>query len=399
MDLTARRTAMRPRDPAEEGRTATPLELLFDLVFVVAVSLASVGLHAQLSAGQVATGLTGFGMMFFAIWWAWMNFSWFASAYDCDDALYRITTLVQMGGVLVLAAGIPAAMDRDRYTLIVIGYVVMRLAMISQWVRAGLADPPRRRVAYSYAVGIGVVQIGWVAWLAAPPAWVPWIFLALMLCELAVPAIAESQAAATPFHPEHIAERYGSFTLIVLGESILASTTAIIATQNAVSNMGALLVISASALVIVASMWWLYFDRPQHHLLGGLSANLRWGYGHYLVFASVAAVSVGVQMALDADTGATVLSDAAAASVATAPIAVFIVMFWALALQPLHDGILTALALGGAAVIAAAALLPAALPVAAALTMLTVLAVTARRRRLEAQLAGARPVETQPGEH
>ncbi|WP_024794119.1 low temperature requirement protein A [Tomitella biformata] len=387
---------MRPRDPAEEHRAATPLELLFDLVFVVAVSLASAGVHHEISAGHVASGLVGFGMVFFAIWWAWMNFSWFASAYDCDDALYRVTTLVQMSGVLILAAGISDVLEHRSFTLVVVGYVVMRVAMVSQWVRAARADPPRRRVALGYAAGIAVVQIGWVAWLAVPEPWQPWTFLALMLCELAVPAVAERQGPTTPFHPEHIAERYGSFTLIVLGESVLASTTAIIAARHEVEHLGALVVIAASAMVIVASMWWLYFDRPQHHLLGGIGASLRWGYGHYLVFAAAAAVSVGVEMALDVRSpGATVLGTSQAAAVATVPIAVFIVMFWFLALRSVRDGVLDAIALGGATAVGASTFLPESLPIAAGLTVLTVLAVSVRRRGLEsASSSGQAPSAT-----
>lgn len=155
----------------------------------------------------------------------------------------------------------------------------------------------------------------------------------------------------------------------------------VIAARQEVEHLGALIVIAASAMVIVASMWWLYFDRPQHHLLGGIGSSLRWGYGHYLVFAGAAAVSVGVQMALDADTGATVLSASQAAAVATVPIAVFIATFWLLALRPERDRVLDAIALGGAIAVAAATVLPHALPIAAGLLALTVLAVSRRRSR------------------
>ena len=84
-------------------------------------------------------------MVFFAIWWAWMNFTWFASAYDTDDVPYRLTVLVQIAGSLVMAAGIPRVFDDgDSARSIVIGYVIMRLAMVTQWLRAAASDPPRR---------------------------------------------------------------------------------------------------------------------------------------------------------------------------------------------------------------------------------------------------------------
>ena len=95
----------RPTD--EEHRSATVLELFFDLCFVVAVAQAAAGLHHALSARHVADGVVDYLLVFFAIWWAWMNFTWFASAYDTDDVAYRLTTLVQITGALVFAAGVP----------------------------------------------------------------------------------------------------------------------------------------------------------------------------------------------------------------------------------------------------------------------------------------------------
>src|SRR2546429_9727277 len=102
----SRLAQMRPRDPHEAGRVASSLELFFDLVFVIAVSAAGAQLHHALSDKHIADGLVSFAMVFFGIWWAWMNFTWFATSFATDDWLYRLLTIVQMSGVLVLAAGI-----------------------------------------------------------------------------------------------------------------------------------------------------------------------------------------------------------------------------------------------------------------------------------------------------
>ncbi len=122
---------MTPRDPEEEHRAATPLELFFDLTFVVAVAQAGEGLTRGLAHGDARHVLIAYPLVFFAIWWAWMNFTWFASAYDTDDVAYRIAVLVQVTGVLILAAGIPGALAHWDFDLMVVGYVVMRLAMVS----------------------------------------------------------------------------------------------------------------------------------------------------------------------------------------------------------------------------------------------------------------------------
>lgn len=374
---------MAPRDPDEEGRGSSTLELLFDLVFVVAVSLASASFHTAAADGRVGSGLVGYAMVFFAIWWAWMNFTWFASAYDCDDTWYRLTTLAQMAGVLILAAGVPDAMASRSFTLIVVGYVVMRVAMVTQWLRASRADPQRRHSALIYAAGIAVVQVLWVLWLFLPPEAMAPTFPLFALCELAVPALAERRAR-TPWNPEHIADRYGSFTLIVLGETILASTTAIISARDEQARMAVLVTVAVSALVLAGALWWLYFDRPQHHLLDRLAVALRWGYGHYFVFAAVATVSVGIEVVLDYDLGETALSRTAAQALATVPIAVFIAVFWGLSLRHRGDRPLDAVMLLGAVAVGASALLPHALPVAAALTVAVTAAATVRARRVDA---------------
>jgi Bacterial low temperature requirement A protein (LtrA) len=96
---------MSGRDPGEAHRASTPLELLFDLTFVVAVARAGIELRDALAQGHAGHALAGYAAVFFALWWAWVNFTWFASAYDTDDMPYRLLTLLQMAGVLVFAAG------------------------------------------------------------------------------------------------------------------------------------------------------------------------------------------------------------------------------------------------------------------------------------------------------
>src|SRR5262245_30698653 len=218
-------TPMRGRDPAEEGRASTPLELFFDLVVVVAVALAADRLHHALVEGAGVAALVSFLLVFVAIWLAWVNFTWFASAYDTDDVVYRLGVLVVMTGALVLAAGVPRIFDQRDFTLAVVGYVIMRIALVTQWVRVAIDDPPRRATALRYAFGVTACQIGWLSLLVAPRLW-PFAWVTLVPIELLVPAWAE-RAGRTTFHPEHIAERYGLFMIIVLGESVLAASLAI----------------------------------------------------------------------------------------------------------------------------------------------------------------------------
>ncbi|MFC8228082.1 low temperature requirement protein A [Streptomyces sp. NPDC057287] len=313
----------------EENRTATALELFFDLCFVTAVAQASGAFEHELAEGHIGDGVLGYAMVFFAIWWAWMNFTWFASAYDTDDVPYRLLTLVQITGALILAAGAADALSHDDFTVITWGYVVMRLAMATQWLRAARSDPERRQSCVRYAVGILIVQVGWVARLALPEDWGLPLFAVLVLAEIAVPVWAESPANTT-WHPHHIAERYGLFTLIVLGETITAATAAVRTALDGETALGDIATLVIGGVLTVFALWWLYFAQNAPQRLTGFRAAILWGYGHYAVFASAAAVGAGLAVGVAHTTGHGHLSDRAAAATFTVPVAVFITLVWLL---------------------------------------------------------------------
>ncbi|MGX1757803.1 low temperature requirement protein A [Streptomyces lydicus] len=319
---------MRARRRDEPHRTATPLELFFDLCFVVAIAQAGQQLAHALAEGHPGHGISGYLMLFFAIWWAWMNFSWFASAYDTDDPLYRVVTLVQMAGVLILAAGVPRAFVHGDFTVVWCGYLVMRLAMVTQWLRAAHAcRGAERRTALRYALGVTVCQVGWLGLLALPGEDVPRVFAVVALLELAVPALAERERQ-TAWHPHHIAERYGLFTLIVLGETVAAATVAVQSALDAQDELSVLLPIAGGGLLLVFAAYWIYFAVPIHRHLRSNRQAFLWGYGHYLVFGSAAAVGAGIEIAVEEAFGRSQLSAFAAAGCVTVPAALFMLTVW-----------------------------------------------------------------------
>lgn len=314
------------RDPDERERASTPLELLFDLTFVVAVARAAAQLHHALAEGQVAHALVGYVIVFFGIWWAWMNFTWFASAYDTDDVPYRLLTLVQMGGVLVFAAGIPAWFDRDDFTTVLIGYVIMRLALVAQWLRAARQHPEGRSGTLRYAAGVAAVQACWIARLWVPGRWGLIGFAVLVLAELAVPVWAEFAGRATSWHPGHVTERYGLFTIIVLGEVVAAATTAVQSALTAGGLSSALLTAAAGGLLLVFALWWSYFKHASpERVRRSLRSTVVWGYGHYVVFAAVAALGAGLQVVVDTLTPGSAITPRFAAFTVAIPVAVFLI--------------------------------------------------------------------------
>jgi low temperature requirement protein LtrA len=318
------------RSRTEAHRASSPLELLFDLTFVVAIAQIATQLGHGIAEGHALHDLVPYLMVFFAIWWAWMNFTWFASAYDTDDVPYRVLTMVQMAGVLVLAAGVPTAFADDNFLAVVVGYIIMRIALIAQWLRAARSHPAGRATALRYAGGIAVVQVGWMLRLLLPPEAAIASFVALALLEMAVPMWAARKGEPS-WHPHHIAERYGLFTIIVLGESVLAASSGVTAALAATGVSLELVVISVSALVLLFSLWWLYYLEPAGE---GLEArrgkSYLWGYGHYGVFAALAALGAGLEVAVEYSGHHIEVSAIAVGFAVAIPVAIYLVLLWAI---------------------------------------------------------------------
>jgi low temperature requirement protein LtrA len=369
-DRAHRLRRMTGRDPAEEQRTSTPLELLYDLTFVVAFGQAADQLAHLLADGHYTHALVGFGFATFAICWAWVNFSWFASAYDTDDWAFRLATMVAMVGVIILALGIPQmfrSLD-DGHTLdngvMVLGYVVMRVALLFLWLRAARQDPARRQACQTYAVTIGIAQAGWVLLILVNASVGTFFALAvpLLVVELAGPLLAERGKGGTPWHAHHIAERYGLLTIITLGEGVIgtvASLSAVVESQGWTLD-AALVAVAGTGLTF--GLWWIYFMTPSAEVLHAHRERaFPWGYAHMVVFGSIAATGAGLHVAAtyldhDAHIGAT-----ATVLTVVVPVTVFVLVLFALytylvqAGDPFH---LTLLA-GTAVVLLAAVLLAA----------------------------------------
>ena len=226
---------MTGRDPNEAYRVATPLELLFDLTFASCFSLAASQYARVLAEGRYPAALLGFGFATFAICWAWSNFSWFSSAYDTEDWIFRVVTMVQMVGVLVLATGLPRMLsslergDRLDNSIMVLGYVIMRIALVGQWLRAARQDPVRRRACTTYASVIAIAQVGWVLLivlhLSAATAITLGVILAVL--ELSTPFFVEREERPIPWHAHHIVERHSLFAIIALGEGVVGTVAAL----------------------------------------------------------------------------------------------------------------------------------------------------------------------------
>jgi low temperature requirement protein LtrA len=294
------------RNPNEEHRAATSLEALFDLMFATCFGLAATQFAHELTSGRYSAALIGFGFASFAICWAWINFSWFSSAYDTDDWVFRIITMVQMIGVLVLATGLPRMFSSIEHaghfdnSIMVSGYVIMRVAMVFQWLRAARQDDARGRTCLTYAIAISIAQIGWVIQIVMKTSVGETAILACVLAiiELAGPVAAERTGGGTPWHAHHIAERYSLFALIALGEGIVATVevlSATVETQGWSVDAG---LICIAGIGLMFGMWWIYDLLPSAGVLHAhRDRAFLWGYGQIIIIASIVATGAGLHAA------------------------------------------------------------------------------------------------------
>lgn len=302
--------SMTGRDPSESARVSSPLELLLDLTFVVAVGIAASQFAEMLAAENLSGAMVGFMLAMSAISVAWIGFSWFASAFDTDDWLYRLITMVQMAGVVLFALGLPTmfhSLDEGHrldLRVMIVGYVVMRAALSLQWLRASRA-PKFHSVAMANIYWTVVIQIGWltIAFVdfGLSNAAVFAAFGVLAAVELLLPVTTGAVGHRIPWHPHHIAERYGLFTIIVLGESVVgtvASSTDLLGGEAAVHWSFDVIAVVVAGVGLTFGMWWVYFSAPFGDALDRRRGRAYiFGYGHIPMFIAVAAVGAGLHVA------------------------------------------------------------------------------------------------------
>lgn len=285
------------REATEEHRAATWLELFFDLCFVIAVAAIAASLHQDPTFDGAIRAMAAL----VPVWWAWMGFTWYASAFDNDDVAYRLAFLAAMLGTIAMAALVSDAVHGHPEGFI-LAYAAVRSVLVGLFIRAWRSPAGRTVFTQRYIAGNTLGVILWLASLAMPPAIAPALWVAAILVELAAPILAvrgitAGGSAARTFDAGHIRERYGLFTLIVLGESLLSVAAGTAGTEWRTPAV----VAGVAGFVAAAAIWWLYFDRVGAAALQlGATAAFYWGYGHLIVYAGIAAAGAGTILAIEA---------------------------------------------------------------------------------------------------
>jgi low temperature requirement protein LtrA len=283
---------LRSAGGGEAGRKVTWLELFFDLIFVAAVSQVAAPLRESFTPGE----LLRFTTLFLLIWWAWIGHTFYATRFDTDDVIQRLLTLTQIFIVAVMAANAKDALDSRSSAGFAAAYAVMRLVLVLQYARARRL-PQAQALATRHLTGHGVAA---ALWLASAFAGVPvrfWIWGVALAVDVSTPLLALPHTVHVPPDAAHLPERFGLFTLILLGESVVDVMHGM-ETQDGWSVPAALSAFLGMAITFL--IWWWYFDGIEataDRLVRSRREAVHfqiWSYGHFPLYLGIAVAGIGL---------------------------------------------------------------------------------------------------------
>ena len=293
MKTLVRATRLRYIAGETPDRRVTWLELFFDLVFAAAVAEVASPLREDYSVAGVAR----FAILFVLIWWAWIGHAVFSTRFDTDDAVQRGLTLLQMFLVAVMAANAGDALSSRSSAGFAAAYAVMRLVLVLQYSRARRV-PQAGALAAWYAVGHGAAAALWLSSALIPSPARFWTWALAFAIDLGTPWLATQHSVRVPPDAHHLPERFGLFTLILLGESVIAVMHGI-EHQEYWSVSAALCAFSGMAIAF--AFWWWYFDaggattpRPVRSKRDAIRLHV-WSYAHLPMYLGLVVAFVGIQ--------------------------------------------------------------------------------------------------------
>jgi len=274
-----------------EQRRASYLELFFDLVFVVAIAQ----LAHELVLDHSLHGFLVFGALFLPVFIAWQGYTIYADRFDTDDVVFRVAVFFGMLAILALGVQVPDVAHGDG-TGFAVAYILVRSPMIALYLRAYQHVPEARPLSARYAGGYSLGVALWIVSLPldAPERYVLWGVG--LTWEYALPWLARYLFASIPVDVSHVPERFALFTIVVLGESVLAVAIGVAGRDWAPSAA----VIAALGFFVAASIWWLYFGHGiELSLDRAAKAILVFAYVHIPLLAALTAVGAGITLAIE----------------------------------------------------------------------------------------------------
>ncbi|HEV7643183.1 MAG TPA: low temperature requirement protein A [Pyrinomonadaceae bacterium] len=286
------RPRLRTLDPTMGERHASWLELFFDLVFVLAVSQVAKTLAEHADWG----GMLKYLALFIPVWWSWVGYTFYSDRFETDETTYRILTFTGMLAVAALALCLGNAFSGTGDLPFVVCYVLVRGVLIALYIRAAYYVPLARSYARHFIRGFGIAAGLWVVSMFLPPPARYYVWAAAVLTELATPLVNLKRVVSLPLDRSHIPERLGLFTIIVLGEAVIATAMGASQTDWTIPTVAT----AAIGFAMAAAIWWINFDFVEDSAVdsSSLFARFIYLYGHFFIVASIVAVGIGVEHAI-----------------------------------------------------------------------------------------------------
>ncbi|MFL6468356.1 MAG: low temperature requirement protein A [Pyrinomonadaceae bacterium] len=290
-------------DSDERERHASWLELFFDLVFVLAVSKVA----AVLGRDSDLTAFLEFLVLFILVWWSWVGYTFYADRFESEEAEYRVLTFASMLAVVALSLTIGGAFSLSGDVQFVTCYAAVRLLLVAQYTRTAYYVPVGRSLAVQYIGGFGTAALVLLLSLLFAPPVRYYIWIGVILLELSTPFINTRLTRIIPFDRTHIPERFGLFTIIVLGEAVIATANGAAGVPWTFATAGT----AALGFAMAACIWWINFDFVEDNAIKSDRLLSRFMYiqSHYFIVASIVIIGIGAEHAIkDAINGRVQLS-------------------------------------------------------------------------------------------
>ena len=301
------RPALRRDEEFEQHRAVSWLELFFDLVFVVVISRLAHHLAGHLDL----EGVVAFAVQFLAVFWVWNGSTYYAERFESDGLENRLFTFAAIVPVAGLAVFGEEGLGTT-YVGFAMAYLLARAVNQIGWARAAFHVPPFRPIAARFLAGYLLATVIIFASFATTGRTRVLLFTLAVLVEIAAPYFTAALQSTLPrLSTSKFPERFGLFTIIVLGESLVGVIGGLseLADRGVLDGLG--IVAGVLGLAIGFALWWIYFDFVARRAPRPVFVTaLFWVYLHLAALTAITATGVGVSVAI-ADTATGSLGDPA----------------------------------------------------------------------------------------
>ena len=263
---------------------------------MIAVAVVAGRLHSDVTWSGLGSYLGYFGLL----WWLWASHTFYADRYDTDDLVYRLLAAAQMASIVIIAASVGKGPSAST-AVFAAAYAVNRAILVVMYMRVLKHVSETRDLVRGYVIGFGIGLVFWTASIFVDGSGRFVLWAVALAIDLITPWVMRKEQAKVPLDVSHFPERFGLFTILVLGESIAAVAVGLQNHEWALDST----ITAVLGVGVATSLWWMYFEDAGGRVVRRSRAVRRtwrptvWIYTHFLLAAALAAVGVSLDLAVE----------------------------------------------------------------------------------------------------